>query len=313
MGWTVYRPRSRCFSAVVNANLIGRNRRRLASQEGRTCRDENGFQFGRSPFAVAGRDALWVLSEAGNDVYDHVIHGSAGRRDRELDLFQYSGATYDGDHLGELAGAGKTLIYGWYHVVITDDSCIEGGGDCRFAVDNGSVRRIVNRRPVGVSGAPAAYLVATNGPTVALVTAHGETTRFGVPLDRRDVEVRQVKNGRLLSSFRVGRNVLDLALGDDVVAVLRGPRLRVERRQASSGNLIGSTLVPRETVSINASGSRLVLVAGWRIYLLDLGTGQLRLVTETHVPPIGASVAGNRVSWAETNHRHGVVRSLTVP
>jgi hypothetical protein len=196
--------------------------------------------------------------------------------------------------------------------VITDDSCIQGTGDCRLAVTNGSVRRIVNGQPVAVKGAPAAVLVSTNGPSVALVTAHGETTRFGVPLDRRDVEVREVESGRLQSAFRTGHNVLDLALGDDVVAVLRGPRLRVERRDVLTGKVLGSTPVPQETVSISASGSRLALVAGRRIYVLDLATGQLRFVTDTRGAPIGASVAGNRVAWAENHHSRGVVRSLTI-
>lgn len=311
IGWATYRPRAKCFSAVTHRRLNGGVATSLVSRSGFTCGHEVGLQLVlRLPFAVAGNQALWVLSESGNDVYDHVIHGVVGRPDRELDLFRYSASNYDGDRFADLAGAGRTLVYGWYEVVITDDSC---AGECRWEVRKGGVRRVVNRRPVTIPGTPPALLVATNGPRVAIVPAQGEATRFGIPYERRGVEVRDVESGRVVSSFRARRNVLDLALGDKVVAVLIGGPLRIQLYNARSGQFLGSVSVPRETTAIAASGGRLVLEARREIHLLDLETGRLRRVVEARSNPLGASVAGDRVSWAQNVDGLGYVRSLAVP
>jgi hypothetical protein len=312
IAWAAYHPRARCFSSVRHRNLGRGAPRSLVSPRGFTCRHEVGFQFpGEIKFAVAGTQALWVLSESGNDVYDHLLLGTVGRPDRELLEFTYS-ATYDGDRLAGVDGSGKTLVYGWYRVVVTNDSCGDGG-ECLLAVSGGSVRRVVGRRSVDVPGAPPALRVATNGELVALVKAQGEANRFGYPYDKRNVEVRAADSGTLVSSFRAGRNVLDLALGDEVVAVLLGGRpLRIVRRDARTGAVLGSTAVPGETVSIDADGKWLALAALGEIHVLDLTTGRLNRLWVTRGRPLGLSVSNGRVSWVENVRRKGFVSSIAI-
>jgi hypothetical protein len=314
IAWASYHPRAKCVSAVLHRNL-GRGRpRSLVSPRGYTCHDDYGFQFpGEIDFAVAGNEALWVLSSSGNEHYDYVVHGVLGKPDRDIALFQHSAVTEDGDRFAGLDGAGKTLVIGWYRVTITDDSCIGGSGDCMWEVTGGSVQRIVNRRAVDLAGSPGAIHVATNGLLVALVKAHGETNRFGVPYNRRDVEVRDARSGRLVSSFRAGRNVHDLALGSKTVAFLLGPPLRIVRRDARTGALLGSTKVPAETVAIDADGSRLALKSLREIHVLNLETGRLTKVYETVEPPMGLSVSKGRVSWAVNVRGKGYASSLAVP
>jgi hypothetical protein len=314
IAWASYHPRARCFSAVMHRNLGHGRPRSLLSPGGYTCRHKYGFRFsGEIDFAVAGNEALWVLSATGDEHTDHIMQGVVGKPDREVAVFQRSATTEDGDRFTELDGAGKTLVIGWYHVTITDDSCIRGSGDCRYVVTGGSVQRVVDRRAVTLADTPGATLVATNGPLVALVKAQGETTRFGVPFNRRNVEVRDAASGRLVSSFRAGRNVHDLALGSKAVAFLLGPPLRIVRRDARTGTLLGSTKVPAETVSIDADGNRLALRSLREIHVLDLDTGRLTEVYETVVPPFGLSVSKGQVSWAVNLRGKGYASSLVVP
>jgi hypothetical protein len=313
IAWAVYRSRARCFSAVVDRSLRTRRSFRLSAPKGPACTHETGFQSATSvPFALAGRKALWVMTESGNDTYDHLVLGAIGRPDREIRLFQYSSANYDGDRLGEVAGTGSTLVYGWYRAVMTSDACFEGGGKCTWEARGGSVRHILGGRSAAVTGAPGAMLVATDGPRVALVPARGEASSLGIPIDRRNVEVRDVETGRVISSFRTENNVLDIALGGRTLAVLlAGPR-RIERYDARTGRKLGATPVSASAGDLDASGFLLVYTAGRRIFVLELVTGRIRTAFLARSHPIGLSADAGRVTWAENFRGVGVVRSTDV-
>jgi hypothetical protein len=310
IAWAAYHRRAKCFSVVMHRNLGHGRPKSLVSPRGVTCSRKHGFRIpGEIMFAVAGNEALWVLSASDYHPYDSVVHGVVSQPDREIGRYRYS-QTFAGDHLTEVAGAGKTLVFGWYRVTVTGDSCNEAENDCRWNVTGGLTQRVDGRRAVPVPGAPGATLVATNGPLVALVKAQGEANRFGIPHNRRHVEVRDAQSGLLISSFRAGRNVLRLALGSRVVAVLLGPPLRIVRRDARTGAVLGSTPVPAETIPIHAAGDRLALASLGDIHVLDLETGRLRQVFDSFRHPIGLSVSEGHVSWAVNAGRRGYVSSL---
>lgn len=312
LAWAAYRPKARCFSAVVHRTLPRHERRSLVARKGYTCGHEYGFQFlGSAALELAGDEALWLLSETGNFVYDHLMYGKVGsRRDRQLREFVYSAASYDGDRLAGVEGAGGTLVYSWYRIVV-DDACGEGG-DCRWEVNGGSVRRVLRGRDVAVRGTGPAYGVSTNGPTVAYVRVSGRASDKGIPLDRKNVEVRNVATGRLLSSFRTEDIVIDLALGDEVVALLLAAPRRIERYDAATGERLGATPVVQAVWRIDASKNLLVYSVGRNIYLLDLETGRRRVVTRARSELRGPSVNSGRLTWAENLGGRGFVRSLVV-
>lgn len=311
VAWAAYRPKARCFSAVVHRTLPRHERRSLVARNGYTCGHEYGFQFLGSPsLELAGKEALWVLSEAGNNVYDHLLYGKVGsRRDRHLREFAYSAASYDGDRLADVEGGGGTLVYAWYRVVVNDE-CGDGG-ECRWEVTGGSVRRVLRGRDVAVRGAGPAVRVSTNGPSLALVRASGEASDKGLPLERKDVEVRDVETGRLISSFRTEDNVLDIALGGKIVAVLLAAPRRIVRYDARTGQKLGAKPVSPQVVGLDAGGFLLVYAAERRIYVMELVTGQVTAF-RARSRPIGLSVDDQRVTWAENSRGVGVVRSADV-
>jgi Tol biopolymer transport system component len=70
----------------------------------------------------------------------------------------------------------------------------------------------------------------------------------------------------------------------------------------------------RRVSSLSASGRRaVVLVDGRKIFVADAISGRLRLVTRVARPPIGLSIVGRRIAWAENVGRRARVRAVTLP
>jgi Tol biopolymer transport system component len=64
---------------------------------------------------------------------------------------------------------------------------------------------------------------------------------------------------------------------------------------------------------LSASGYRLVLRVGPRIVLYDIRTRRLQTVARLAHPPIGLSIVGRRIAWAENVGRRARVRAVVLP
>jgi hypothetical protein len=86
----------------------------------------------------------------------------------------------------------------------------------------------------------------------------------------------------------------------------------LERYASQSGARIGTTAVPKATATeLSLSKAGIVYRVGRKIYLL--GSGDPKLVWRASGRPIGLSIEGRRIGWAENVKGHGRVVALTVP
>jgi hypothetical protein len=268
------------------------------------------------PLALAGTQALWTSYSAGNFIYTSVHTGSPTLRDRVVFDSSYQPGPPDGSWLGGMAGDGSTLVFG------TVDQRCDVEWNCRRIDAGGAVKR-VRSDAQDLAGPPAPFLLAASSGHVALVPA--KTPRFfpdiGPPraAEYAPVEVYDL-DGRLLSSFVPDGTPRAIALAWPKLAVLFefvDGRRQVELRDARTGgywNVGGEAVFARVPVTVGrvAVGTAgIVYAVGNAIYALQ--RQKPRLVWHAAGTPIGLSVEGRRIAWAENVHGKGRIRTLTVP
>jgi hypothetical protein len=88
---------------------------------------------------------------------------------------------------------------------------------------------------------------------------------------------------------------------------------RIAWYDATRGRLLGSVAVPRATSpALSATDRFVVFRVGRSIRALDVAGGLVRRLGIAAAPPIGLSVEGSRVAWAENVHGRGRIRALGV-
>jgi hypothetical protein len=131
------------------------------------------------------------------------------------------------------------------------------------------------------------------------------------------VEIRNATTGRLISEFAPPGIVKAVALTGSVAAVidvLRDGTRQIERYDAATGALLGSTGNIAAGDTLSAAGSTLVYaVGGAKVEAMNATTGAVRMLVVSPAPPIGLSVVGKRVAWAVNEHGHGQILALTLP
>jgi dipeptidyl aminopeptidase/acylaminoacyl peptidase len=143
-----------------------------------------------------------------------------------------------------------------------------------------------------------------------ICTLSGRLTRTPPPQTPIAVHSR---TGRLVARIDPGGEVVSLALGRGVAAALvrRDGSRRVEIYSPRRSTLsLGKS---KAAVTLAASGRKLVVGVGRRILLFDLHSGRLALVAHASSTPVGLSLTGRRVAWAENVRRRSRVRGVTLP
>jgi Tol biopolymer transport system component len=143
-----------------------------------------------------------------------------------------------------------------------------------------------------------------------LFTLSGRLTR--TPRPKTPIVIRS-RTGRLLRNIDPGGEAVALAVSSGATAaVIRGANVRrleiysPRRRTLRLGRSNAS-------VSLTASGRRLAVGIGSSIFLVDTRSSRLTWVARASAPPIGLSIVGRRIAWAENHGRRARVRALTVP
>ena len=274
--------------------------------------------------AIAGTNALWTLREAAPAPlpFDYVL--GAGFRDPKERRFQEvahanSGA---GLWLGGIAGDTDTLVYAVTSVDYVDEvTCLsdpKAPGACEMKIAGGGVYRVVGRqRPKLVPGTTAAVDVAASGSTVAYVSTAAIGAR-GAPLASAEmpIEVRDAATGTLVARVEPQGTPIAIALTPHLLATLERTPLGLQLAWYDIGAsaLSGSVPVPETTSPVlSASDQLIVFEVGRSIRGVNPTSHHVSTLTQAGSTPVGLSVEGSRVAWAENIKGRGRIRSLAVP
>ncbi len=290
--------------------------RRLSAKRGSVVGNANdGYTHMPWPLALAGTQALWTSYDAGNFIYTHVHTASPTLRDRKVFDLSFMPGPADGSWLGGVAGDGSTLVFG----SILQRCDVEW--NCRRLDVEGGIKRVTTGT-ADVAGLPSPFLLATSAGRIALVPA--KTPRFfpdiGPPraAEYAPVQVYDLA-GHLLSSFTPDGTPRAIALAWPRLALLFefvDGRRQIELRDARTGGYwdVGGeasmTRVPPTVNRVAVGTPGAVYAIGNAVYLLR---GQKpQLVARAGGTPIGLSIEGRRIAWAENVHGKGRIRTLTV-
>jgi hypothetical protein len=261
---------------------------------------------------------LWTLRESAPLQFDYVVGASASdRRERRFQQLAHT-SRGAGLWLGGIAGDASALVYGVTSVDYEDEAgCLGGTGTCAMKVAGGGVYRVVGRphAPKLVPGTGAAVEVAVSGGALAYVPA-ASIAKGGMPVsDTTPIEVVDVADGHPLSSVQPLGAPVAIALSQHALAALEETPLglRLAWYDPATGAPTGSVPVAATTSPELALSDRLAVYhVGRSIRAVELATGRVRTLATAATDPIGLSIEGNRVAWAENPKGRGRIRALSL-
>jgi Tol biopolymer transport system component len=145
---------------------------------------------------------------------------------------------------------------------------------------------------VSASGGPAQLLAVTP----AIVAA-------------RDAEVLTM-SGRVIARFVQRTHGGAIALSRRAAVIRSGSTLTTYA--VPSGRTLRTLHLPVGVTTISAAGTRVLFATRRAIYLVDARVGPPQIVAHPQSPPVGASIVGNRIAWAENRGRNAVILTLRV-
>jgi hypothetical protein len=260
-------------------------------------------------------DVLWTLHDRAPLPFDYLI--GAGASDRKERRFHEIARTSSGAGLwlGGVAGDGSTLVYAVTSVDYVDEAgCLAGTGSCAMEITGGGVYRIIDRQPPKpVPGTGGAVEVAVAGDTVAYVPATiGKKGQLTSSADE-PVSVVSVTDGSVLARVTPEGAPLAVALAEGTVAMLErtATGLRLAWYETATGHPVGSVPVPAATSpELSVSDRLAVYRIGRTVHSVNLATSRDRVVVKTAAEPVGLSVEGTRLAWAENLKSGGRIRAL---
>jgi hypothetical protein len=315
MAW--FSPGTHACNAVQMLSLTGAKATLPKSgTQNVTCR----WNVGDGPvgLAVAAKSggALWTLNEEAQVDLDYVVGADiAHGRERRFDQLAHTRAGA-GRWLGGIAGDGSTLVYAVTEVGYVDQVACLSGGPCRLKVSGGAIHQVVGRKNPTVPGTGPAVAVAVSAGRIAYIPARA-IGAAGLPVPSADapISVRAASTGALISSISPGGVPLGIALAPHVLALLvrHGTQTTVTWYDPATGTLLGTVNVPQTTSPrLAVSDQTIVYSAGKVLYAIDVAGRQVSTLLAAPVPPVGLSVDGGRVLWAENVGGLGRIRSLAV-
>ena len=268
--------------------------------------------------ALGGTSALWSLHEQAPVEYDYLVGASVSdRRERRFREIAH-GDTGAGLWLGGVAGDGKTLVYSIVAVDYVNRLACLSGNSCRLHVTGGAVLRVVGRRDLPITGVGPAIDVAASGTRIAYIPAGSTVDRSGRPQPSADrpIEVRDAVTGGFVSRVDPTGVPERVALSPHVLAVLehtsRGPLVEWYNA-AHGGQRLGAVRLPRGAADdVSASDQLIAFHVGRSLRAIDLATHKVRVLAQAASTPIGLSLEGSRLAWAENVKGHGRIRALFV-
>ena len=175
----------------------------------------------------------------------------------------------------------------------------------KIVAGGGGIYRVVGRKSaLLVKGSRATVAVAASGNDVAFVPAVGASTTDGHPLASAavPVEVRDVPTGSLVTSISPNGVPVAIALSGGTLAILgkTAGKLVLDWYEMPTGKPLGSLRLPPTTApALSVGDNAIVFRVGRSIRVVDLKTKRVRTIATAAATPVGLSIAGRRVAWAE--------------
>lgn len=259
---------------------------------------------GTPSIALAGKRAVWTNLTFGNFTYTYVLTRAVGEKARakQIDYIVHQN-DIDGDYLTSMAGDAGTLAY---TDLVVSGRTLPSEQDVFFA-DRGTVRRIVGRKRKIMRGSTPPFRIAVATGRVAVVPADRSESQSVILRGAVGgmVEVRDL-SGNVVSHFTPVGRVRAIALTGSYAAVLVNGR--IERYSLPSGTHTGTTPVPGAAPELDASGKTVIVRMGKTIKALNTVSGSVHTVATASSTPIGLSIEGRVVAWAENVHKGGKLR-----
>lgn len=265
--------------------------------------------------------ALWTLRELAPLRFDYLIGASSSDRlERRFQEIAHA-SRGAGLWLGGVAGDHGELVYSVTSVDFVDEvGCLSNPKKpraCALRIGNdGGVYRVIGRSTELIPGTEAGggQLAVAPG-RVAYIRATKVATN-GAPLSSSQIDIRNVNDGKLLTEVSPQGAPTALALSSTVLATLerRSKGLELAWYDATTGKPAGSIPVPADTsTELSANSRAIVFHSGRSIRVLYIRSRKVQTVARTATPPIGLSIEGARIAWAENVGGYGRIRALDLP
>lgn len=259
--------------------------------------------------ALAGTRALWTEQTFGNFTYTYVLTNAAADHNapKRLDYLVHQN-DLDGDWVTALAGDGGTLVY--LDLVVAGRT-LPDDRDVYFA-DRGSLRRVVGRSAHIVPQSDPPFRIAVSGARVAVVYADRAQHQAAILRASNTVRVLGL-SGNTVSTITTGRRPRAVALAPPYVVLLDGSQVDLYRYNTPVGTLVRSSDPVFAGPALDAAGMTVVGRSGRRIWTYDIASGSSRQIATAASTPIGLSIEGRTVAWAENVAAGGRIRTVTLP
>ena len=267
------------------------------------------WQIGKTavvPLAVdTNANTLWTLSESTPLQYDYLIGAGAlpaNKSERRLQQLAHT-SKGAGLWLGGIVGSGNTLAYAVTSVDYKDEAgCLAGTDTCDMMIVSGGVYRLDGWHPKLVYDRAAVTLAASDN-TIAIVPTDS-VTKEGKPVAGADLPIIVVnaKTGAQISSFSPQGTPVAIALSAHVLATIERTPIgsRIAWYNPLTGSAIGSAPIATAAApELTVSDKYVVFRIGRSIRSIDIATGRIRTIARAAATPIGLSLVGTRLAWAE--------------
>jgi hypothetical protein len=286
-----------------------------------TCRfPRSGSEaVGLAVAADLGPFALWTLPQTSPLPLDYLLGAGTKLRDQpERRFLEVAHTTRGvGQWLGGISGDGDTLVYGVTSVDFKDEAgCLAGTVPCTLVTSGGGVYRVEGRQAVPVPGSGAAVAVAASANAVAWVAA-GRIASDGepMPIAGLPIQIVDAASGQQISSIAPAGAPVAIALAPHVLATLEQTPigLRLAWYDRDTGRVQGSIPVPKTTALHLTTSDRLIVFrVGRSLRSVSTTTHRTQVLATAAATPIGLSLEGSRLAWAENLGRTARIRALYV-
>lgn len=275
------------------------------------------------PLALAGKRVLWTTFDGGAGwVYTNVATSSPGSGPLNVSSYQaWDQGDYEGSPVRALAGDGTTLAYG-----VSSEDCptiesIPRACSVLYAHPGGGIFVVRDQRnPPPLAGIPPLFTFALSSGRLAVVPAdlprpndgYGPRAVPNGPIETFDL------NGTLVSSVRPTGTVRQIALAWPTLYVfVERPNgiSEIERYNVATAKRLSGARekVPSNATNLGASSAGAVYRIGTTVYFLGAHELSIRVLWKTTGTPIGLSIEGKQVAWAENVKGRGRIVALTLP
>jgi hypothetical protein len=321
IAWASLAEHAACPRQVRIRLLAAKKQRVVTKLGGPTCRSETDIGTGVSGdenlFVLAGERALWARAgfKETEVFYEDLISASyAGARDVRLDTLEHDRNWGDGDHLSGISGDSSTLVYGIVKVDVDLANCDVDTEDCTASISSGGVKRVTGAHEVAIPDAPPPFMLAASGHRIAVVVAETAFVNGKIgPGSPATVMVKDAVSGADFGSFSPAGTPLAIAFAPSVVAVLESTDgERQIEFHTPTGALVRTVTVPAQAKALSTTNKRAVFRVGNSIRSVRVAAGSIQTIGTSAATPIGLSIEGTRVAWAENVKVHGVLRGRIV-